>query len=185
MTHIEAKEKLKNRVEWEKPLDPEFSFLVFSEPESGRYLQEEHAAVRIGIIYETLFYIDITNDEFQKKLEYIKEKAVLQMLHDVFYDQKEICDQWILDETNLFDYAIILKNSCNVIFDVLNSTRKNLTDKVTEENATNWFIDLNGLKNGDNGVYVQGFVSRYRREIERIRKVLFIRNRTLKVVTAR
>lgn len=185
MTKLEAYDILKSRVEWKKPLDTAFSFLDFDTPESGRFLQEEHASVRIPIIYETIVDIDIEEDDFQDSLEYIKQKSILQMLHDVFYDQKEICDDWIESNTGLFDYAIILKNTSNIIFDVLNSTRINLTDKVTEDNLKRWFIDLNGLKDTTNGVYTQGYLDRYRREVARIRKVLFIRNKTLKVTTAR
>lgn len=185
MTHKEAYSILKSRVEWRKPLDNTFDFLNFDIPESGRYLQEEHPSTRIAIIFETLFDIDISNTDFQDNLEYLKEKAILQMLHDVFYDQKEIINHWIEDNTGLFDYAIILKNSSNIMFDVMNSTRINLTDKVTEDNLKRWYIDLNGLKDTTNGVYAQGFLDRYKREVARIRKVLFIRNKSMKVVTAR
>ncbi|MDI6033988.1 hypothetical protein QLS91_12980 [Flavobacterium sp. LB2P84] len=185
MNHLEAYNKIRNRVEWDKSLDTRFEFITYKTPESGRFLQEEHPSVRIEIVYETMFDVDISNADFESKLEYIKQKAILQMLHDVFSDQKDILDYWIDGYVGLFDYAIILKNSSNVMFDVMNSTRINLTETVTDDNLKRWFIDLNGLKDSVNGVYTQSFLDRYRREIDRIRKVLFIRNKSMKVVTAR
>lgn len=185
MTSTEAYNALKGRVEWQKPLDTAFSFLTFSEPESNRFLQEEHAAIRIPIIYEMLYSVDISDADFQTQLAYLKEKAIRQMLHDVFYDRKIIEDYYINENEMLFDYAIILKCTVNVLFDILNSTRINYTEKVTEDNIKRWFIDLNGLKDTENGVYVQGFIERYKREIARIRKSLFLKNKSLKVVTAR
>lgn len=185
MTHLEAKEVLKNRVEWKKPLDSGFSFLSFDAPESGRFIQEEHSSVRIPIIYETVVDIDIADDDFQDELQAMKERAILQMLHDVFFDQKEIQSIWIEQHIGLFDYAIILRNTLSVLSDILNSIRINITNKITEKNLNKWFVDLNGMKDNDKGIYVKGFASRYNREIERIRKVLFIKDKRLKVLTAR
>ena len=185
MTQVEAYNSLRRRVEWQMPLDDAFSYLSFDTPESGRFLQEEHPSVRIPIIYETLFDVDISESDFGSKLEELKKKAILQMLHDVFYDQKEINSDWIDDYIGLFDYAIILKHSINVMFEVMNSTRVNLTNAVSKENLQRWFIDLNGLKDTTNGIYTPGFSDRYRREVKRIREVLFLKRRTLKVVTAK
>ena len=67
------------------------------------------------------------------------------MLHDVFYDVKKIREECLTDFIGLFDYAIILKLTTSVLSDVLNSTRINYTEKVTDENLKRWFIDLNGL----------------------------------------
>ncbi|AUC15416.1 hypothetical protein BTO06_09815 [Tenacibaculum sp. SZ-18] len=185
MNHLEAYELLKTRVEWKTPLNTSFSYLNFNSPESGRYLQEEHSSVRIPIIYETIVHIDITNTQFKDELDSLKKRAILQMLHDVFYDQKEIKEIWINENISLFDYAIILKNTSSVLFDILNSTRINLTEKFNTNNIKRWFIDLNGINDKENGVFVKGFISRYKREIERIRKVLFINQKYHKIVTAR
>lgn len=185
MTTVEAKDLLKARVEWKKPLDTGFSFLTFTPPESGRYLQEEHATVRIPIIYDLIVDEGISNTDFQAFLKEFKETAILQMLHDVFSEVKEIDALKITNNINLFDYAIILKLTINNISSVLNSTRINMQTIVSKENLNKYYIDLNGIKDRENGVFVSGFTERYRREIERIRKVLFVRKGRLKVVTAR
>ncbi|CAL2092006.1 conserved hypothetical protein [Tenacibaculum sp. 190524A05c] len=185
MNHLEAYELLKTRVEWKTPLDTSFSYLNFNSPESGRYLQEEHSSVRIPVIYETLVSVDISDNQFSEELISLKKRAVLQMLHDVFFDKNDIKDAWISNNPSLFDYAIILKNTSTILYDVLSSSRINYTDKVTSENLKRWFIDLNGLYDRDNGVYVDGLSKKYNREIERIRKSLFISNSIHKVVTAK
>ncbi|CAL2055989.1 hypothetical protein [Tenacibaculum sp. 190524A05c] len=185
MNHLEAYELLKTRVEWKTPLDTSFSYLNFNSPESGRYLQEEHSSVRIPVIYETIVSIDISDNQFSEELISLKKRAILQMLHDVFYDQKEIKDTWITENIILYDYAIILKNTSSILFDILNSSRINHTDKVSSDNIKRWFIDLNGIHDKENGVFVKGFISRYKREVDRIRKVLFISNKYHKIVTAK
>lgn len=185
MTHLEAYNILKTRVEWKQPLDTSFDFLTFNSPESGRFLQEEHSSVRIPVIYDTVVSIGIKNSDFETELEEFKKRAILQMLHDVFFDKSDINEDWINNIPGLFDYAIILKNTSSIIFDILNSTRINQTQLVTSENIKRWFIDLNGLYDKENGVYVKGFLSRYKREVESIRKVLFISKKTHKVVTQR
>ena len=183
MNHLEAYNILKNRVEWRNPLNTGFSYLVFNEPLSGRYLQEEHISVRIPIIYETIVDVDITPTQFQNELEENKKRSILHLLQDVFYDCKEIDESFIKADSSLFDYAIILKNTISVLSDILNSTRINNTNKVSEENLKRWFIDLNGLKDPTNGVFVKGFISRYSREIEKIRKVIFKTNTKLLTIT--
>ena len=90
MTTLEAYNLIKNRVEWKGSLNTDFNFLTPLVPESGRYLQEEHTSVRIPIIYETIVSVDIDNADFETVLEDIKKRAILQMLHDVFYDRKDI-----------------------------------------------------------------------------------------------
>lgn len=184
MTHQEAKTALLSRVEWQMPLDPAFSYLSFDAPESDRFLQEEHTGVSIPIIKKTIAYTNISNEEFQTHLDELKEKAIMQMLHDVFSDKGEINDTWVTDNTSLFDYAIILRNTISVLNDILNSTNINLLDTVVKSNIKTWYIDLNGINDKENGLYVKGFISRYKREIERIRKVLFIQKKSLKTVTA-
>ena len=183
MNTIEAYNEIKGRVEWKPTLNTAFSFLTYLTPESGRFLQEEHLSVRIPIIYETIVDVDIEDADFQNELEEIKKRSILSMLQDVFYDRKIIKDNWITDNVSLFDYAIILKNTVCVLSDILNSSRINLTDKVTDENLKRWFIDLNGLKDETNGVFVQGFNSRYKREIIKIRKVLFVTDKKLISIT--
>ena len=183
MTTLEAYNVLQNRVEWKLPLNTDFSYLTFPTPQSGRFLQEEHISVRIPIIYETIVDLDITDANFQTELENIKKKAILHMLQDVFYDAKEIKEDCLTTYLDLFDYAIILKLTNTVLSDILNSTRINHTEKVTDENLKRWFIDLNGLKDTNNGVYVKGFMARYKREIIKIRKVLFVTNKKLTSIT--
>lgn len=183
MTTIEAKEILKNRVEWKKPPDTRFSFLESPTPESGRYLQEEHSSVNIPIIYDTVVDKDIEDNDFKQYLLDSKEEAILQMLHDVFIHVKEIEESCINDNTGLFDYAIILKHTINNISKVVNSTRINMQETVTKENLNRYYIDLNGIKDRENGVFVPGFVERYREEIERIQKVLFVNDFKLEVIT--
>lgn len=186
MTPLEAYDYLKNRVEWRSPLNTGFKFLPFNESQSGRFLQEEHISVSIPIIYETITDSDITDTQFQDELEVFKKRAILQMLHDVFYDKEEIIEDWILDKVGIYDYAIILRVTNNVLYDILNSTRLNETTLVNEENIKRWFVDLNGLTDKENGVFVKGFVSRYKREIDRIRQALFnATNEHLNVVTLR
>ena len=105
------------------------------------------------------------------------------MLQDVFYDKKEIKEDCLTTYLDLFDYAIILKLTNAVLSDMLNSTRINHTEKVTDDNLKRWFIDLNGLKDNANGVYVKGFMARYKREVVKIRKVLFTTNKMLTSIT--
>ena len=184
MTHVEAKEILKARVEWKNPLDTRFSFLNFTPSESGRYLQEEHASVKIPIIYNLVVDEHIEDADFKQYLIDEKEKAIIQMLHDVFIQVGKV-DREKLDNTELFDYAIILKLTINTISNILNSNRLNMIETVTKDNLQRYYLDLNGIKDRENGVFVSGFVERYRIEIDRIRKALFIKNKGLKVVTAR
>ena len=145
MTHLEAYELLKTRVEWQRPFDTSFDFLNFKIPFSGRFFQEEHSCVRIPIMYETIVDLDISNEDFQTTLETMKKNVILNMLHDVFYDKSDIKECWITDNSGLFDYAIILKCTSTVIHQILNSSRISNTTKVTKDNIQRWFIDLNGL----------------------------------------
>ena len=73
MTQVEAKDLLKARVEWREPLDPNFAFLNFTAPESGRYLQEEHSSVKIPIIHSLVVDADIEDADFQAYLLQFKE----------------------------------------------------------------------------------------------------------------
>ena len=185
MTNIEAKDKLKARVSWKKPTDARFSFLNFTAPESGRYLQEEHSAVNIGVIYDTVLKSGVGNSDFQTYLDNLKDETILQMLHDVFSDKPEITEDWLTNK-QLFDYAIILKCTTKVLDNVVNSRRINNQETVTKENIQKYFYDLNGIKDRENGVFTQGFFERYRREIDRIKKVLFAtKGKRLQVTTAR
>ena len=183
MTTLEAYNLIKNRVEWKGSLNTDFNFLTPLVPESGRYLQEEHTSVRIPIIYETIVSVDIENADFETELEDIKKRAILQMLHDVFYDRKDIKENWIIENPSLFDYAIILKNTIAVLSDILNSSRINNTTLVSADNLKRWFVDLKGMNNKENGVYVMSYGSIYKREINSIRKVLFTTNKKLISIT--
>ena len=185
MTHVEAKDILKNRVKWKKPLDPAFNFLTLTASESLRYLQDEHSSVRVKNVYDLIVDEGISNTDFQKELVNLKETAILQMLHDVFSDVKEIDATQINSYVSLFDYAIILRHTISNIESVLGSTKISMHETVTKENINRYFVDLNGITDRENGVFADGFHERYRREIERIRKVLFLRNNRLTVITAR
>ena len=184
MTQVEAKELLKQRVEWDNSLDTRFNFLTFTTPESGRFLQEEHeATVNIPLIYDTVAISGIANDDFQDYLKKIKEEGILQMLHDVFSETKEIESLIVSNNLGLFDYAIILKVTINVMSKVLNSSRIGMQETIVKENLNKYYIDLNGMNNPDNGVFVTGFIERYRMEIKRIKQSLSVRRR-LRVITA-
>lgn len=178
MTHQEAKDLLINRVEWENTSTANNSL-------SGRHFQEEHPAVNLDILSKTIVKVDSTFQDLEKELFKIKEISVQKVLHDVFSDCKIIKPEWFSDYPELFDTALILRATRIVLLKVIYSPRINEVDTIIKNRVNQWFYDLNGLKNKEEGIFTEGYVTKYKREIKRIREVLGINKFKITLVTAR
>lgn len=167
MTIAELQVLLINRIGWEQPLGSGLTVTAANQTsESGRFFQEAHAAITLENIHKTIPVIDSDETVFNDFLTKFKERAVIQVVSDVF--NRSTVKETVVDVITAFDTAIIYRMGITICEQIIASTRSNKTEREMKEFANKLFFDVNGGAGNLNFPNYVGLKDKYGLEVKKL-----------------
>lgn len=178
MYSAEVITKLNDRLGWLQTSEPDFGFILSPEnliSNSGRNFQWFHFSVSLTSILHCQDNENMTEDEFNQYLVWLKNQCILSVLSQCFSNPKcEISRDYsgeINAYSSLFDDAIGYAMAIQVIEMCISSTRSNKIERIGKENYGKFKSELEGYFS-TNKLVVKGLRHKYNDAVEKASNLL-------------
>lgn len=181
MYNPESIQTLVERIGFYKKVDSNLLFTLSPEvviSTSNRYVNSFHQLAIVENIYSAVPQINMSDDDFNEYLQEIKTQSVHEVLtlilnRDTSYELNTDYSQTIIDNPEIFDDAIgyTIATKCLELF--ISTSRKNLSERNAKLAYEKLMIELEGMKNENGKVIVNGIKRERYFAIKQAKSIIF------------